>query len=37
MFARQVTIPPRPYLGLSGENADDIEGLLLIFIGRLLS
>lgn len=36
IFARQVTIPPRPYLGISSENAEDILDAVATFLRRLL-
>jgi phage gpG-like protein len=36
VFATQVTIPARPYLGVSAANAVQIERRLLTFIGTLL-
>ncbi|MBN8533843.1 MAG: phage virion morphogenesis protein [Rhizobiales bacterium] len=36
IFARKVTIPPRPYLGISSENGDDILDAVLMFLRRVL-
>jgi phage gpG-like protein len=36
IFARKVTIPARPYLGVSGENASELERIAAAFIGQAL-
>lgn len=36
VFAKSVTLPARPYLGLSGENLAELEEVLITSIGRLL-
>lgn len=36
VFARQVEIPARPYVGISQDNAREIEGAALRFVGEVL-
>lgn len=36
IFARKVTIPARPYLGISSENAEDILDAVAVFLRRVL-
>lgn len=36
IFAKQVKIPPRPYLGISSENAEDILDAVARFLSKVL-
>jgi phage gpG-like protein len=37
VFAKQVEIPARPYVGISQDNARELEGAALRFVGEVLS
>ncbi len=37
VFAKSVTIPPRPFVGVSAANAVEIKGLVTDFLGKLTS
>jgi phage gpG-like protein len=36
VFARQVTIPPRPFIGLSDDNRTEISDVVTDWLGSLL-
>jgi phage gpG-like protein len=36
IFAKEVTIPARPYVGISQDNARELEGAALRFVGEVL-